>query len=140
METGVTIRRIIEKQIGARIGKGKVILVFGPRQSGKTTLVRMIAASSGLDTLWLSGDEPDTRGLLAEATSTRLKALIGNKRLVIIDEAQRIANIGITLKLCADTLPGGHHWGQVRLHAFLISQAAIRQSESSSPRLLQPPP
>ena len=99
------IHRKIGQQVGARIGKGKVILVFGPRQSGKTTLVRMVAKDSHLDPLWLSGDEPDTRGLLAEATSTRLKALIGGRRLVVIDEAQRIANIGITLKLCADTLP-----------------------------------
>jgi predicted AAA+ superfamily ATPase len=105
METNNTIHRTIEKQIGDRIGKGKVILLFGPRQSGKTTLVRMVAANSGLDPLWLTGDEPDTRGLLAEATSTRLKALIGRRRLVIIDEAQRISNIGITLKLCADMLP-----------------------------------
>lgn len=105
MKTTDSIHRAIERQIEAKIGKGKVILLLGPRQSGKTTLVRMIAAQSGLDPLWLSGDEPDTRGLLAEATSTRLKAIIGSKRLVIIDEAQRISNIGITLKLCTDMLP-----------------------------------
>ncbi len=100
------INRAIGKRIQERIGKGKVILLLGPRQSGKTTLIRMIAANSGLDTLWLSGDEPDTRQLLSEATSTRLRAIIGGKKLVVIDEAQRIANIGITLKLCADQLTG----------------------------------
>lgn len=100
-----SIKRNIAGQLRARIGKGKVILLFGPRQSGKTTLVREIAADSGLDTLWLSGDEADTRTLLSNTTSTRLKALFGSKKLVIIDEAQRIANIGITLKLCADMIP-----------------------------------
>jgi hypothetical protein len=105
MKTPKPINRAIEKQIRAKIGKGKVILVLGPRQSGKTTLVRCVAGQSGFDPLWLSGDEPDTRGLLAEATSTRLKAIIGDRRLVIIDEAQRISNIGLTLKLCADMLP-----------------------------------
>lgn len=105
MKTNNSIHRAISEQIGARIGKGKVILLFGPRQAGKTTLVRTLAADSGLDTLWLSGDEPDTRGLLTDVTSTRLKALIGGKLLVIIDEAQRIPNIGLTLKLCADMLP-----------------------------------
>lgn len=105
MQTSNSIYRTIEKRMSARIGKGKVILLFGPRQSGKTTLVRAVAANSGLDPLWLSGDEPDTRGLLSGATSTRLKALAGGKRLVIIDEAQRIADIGITLKLFADMIP-----------------------------------
>ncbi|KAF0214708.1 MAG: hypothetical protein FD174_4319 [Geobacteraceae bacterium] len=105
MKTTISIQRAIEKQIGSKIGKGKIILLLGPRQSGKTTLVRMVASKSGIDPLWLSGDEPDTRGLLAEITSTRLKAIIGGKRLVIIDEAQRISNIGLTLKLCADMLP-----------------------------------
>ena len=105
METQKNVSRLIEQRIAERIGQGKVILVFGPRQSGKTTLMHAVAEKSGMDPLWLSGDEPDIRGLLAEATSTRLKSLLGGKRLVIIDEAQRIANIGITLKLCADTLP-----------------------------------
>lgn len=105
MKTQKNVSRLIESRIAERIGKGKVILVFGPRQSGKTTLMRAVTEKSGIDPLWLSGDEPDIRGLLAEATSTRLKSLLGGKRLVIIDEAQRIANIGVTLKLCADTLP-----------------------------------
>src|SRR5919198_4435479 len=105
MNTTNSVNRIIASQISGKIGKGKVILLFGPRQSGKTTLVRIIAADSGLDTLWLSGDESDTRILLSDTTSTRLKALFGAKPLVIIDEAQRVVDIGITLKLCADLLP-----------------------------------
>lgn len=105
MNTTNSIKRSIADQLRARIGKGKIILLFGPRQSGKTTLVREIAADSGLDTLWLSGDETDTRTMLSNTTSTRLKALFGSKKLVIIDEAQRIANIGLTLKLCADMIP-----------------------------------
>lgn len=105
MNTTNSIKRSIADQLRARIGKGKIILLFGPRQSGKTTLVREIAADSGLDTLWLSGDEADTRTMLSNTTSTRLKALFGSKKLVIIDEAQRIANIGLTLKLCADMIP-----------------------------------
>ncbi len=105
MKTLNAIKRSIKEQINERIGKGKIVLLFGPRQSGKTTLVRTITADSGLDALWLSGDEADIRVLLSETTSTRLKALFGTKRLVIIDEAQRINNIGIALKLCADMLP-----------------------------------
>lgn len=105
MNTAISIKRVIADQLRARIGKGKVILLFGPRQSGKTTLVREMVTDSGLDSLWLSGDESDTRALLSNTTSTRLKALFGSKKLVIIDEAQRISNIGLTLKLCADMIP-----------------------------------
>jgi len=105
MNTTNSIKRSITGQLRAKIGKSKIILLFGPRQSGKTTLVREIVADSGLDTLWLSGDEADTRTLLSNTTSTRLKAMFGSKKLVIIDEAQRIANIGLTLKLCADMIP-----------------------------------
>jgi len=96
METQKNVSRLLEHRIMERIGQGKVILVFGPRQSGKTTLMHAVAEKSGMDFLWLSGDEPDIRGLLAEATSTRLKSLLGGKRLVIIDEAQRIPNSFLT--------------------------------------------
>lgn len=105
MKPKINIHRAVERQIIERIGKGKIILLFGPRQSGKTTLVRKIAEKFEPYTLWLSGDEPDIRSFMPEATSTRLKALTGNKKLVIIDEAQRIPNIGLTLKLYADMLP-----------------------------------
>ncbi len=55
--------------------------------------------------IFMNCDEPDIRRALSRRTSTELKALIGNNRLVLIDEAQRIAEIGLTLKLLADTLP-----------------------------------
>jgi predicted AAA+ superfamily ATPase len=100
------IERLLEETIIKRIGKGKIVLLLGPRQSGKTTLARAVAGKSGLDTLWLSGDEPDIRAMLAEATSTRLKSLIGRKKLVVIDEAQRIPAIGNTLKLLVDLVAG----------------------------------
>lgn len=55
--------------------------------------------------LWLNGDEPDVRALFENATSTRLKSIIGTKEVVVIDEAQRISNIGLSLKLIIDTNP-----------------------------------
>lgn len=99
------IARILDQKIRKDLFKGKAIILYGPRQSGKTTLIRKIATESGLPFLFQSGDEPDTRELFENATSTRLKALIGDRKLVVIDEAQRIANIGIAIKLITDNLP-----------------------------------
>ena len=68
------------------------------RQVGKTTLVKKIATEVGLPVSWLSGDEPDVRLALGNTTSTQFKNLIGQAKIVVIDEAQRIENIGLTLK------------------------------------------
>jgi hypothetical protein len=55
--------------------------------------------------IWLSGDESDNRGILANPTSTALRTIIGNKKIIVIDEAQRIADIGIAVKLLVDNYP-----------------------------------
>ena len=98
------IPRILETSIKRDLFKGKAIIIFGPRQSGKTTLINKISESEGIPFMIMNGDEPDTRELLENATSTKLKTIIGNHKLLIIDEAQRIANIGITIKLITDNL------------------------------------
>jgi uncharacterized protein len=82
--------------------KGKALLITGPRQVGKSTLVTELVNQTGLPYLWLNGDEADVRENYSNTTSIRLKALIGNYKLVIFDEAQRITNIGITIKLLID--------------------------------------
>jgi len=96
------IKRTLEKKIFERFRKGKIILLLGPRQVGKTTLCQSILEKYDSPALWFNGDEPDVRDILSNTTSTRLKGFIGKNRLVIIDEAQRIKNIGITLKLLVD--------------------------------------
>ncbi|RMI09324.1 MAG: ATP-binding protein [Calditrichaeota bacterium] len=99
------IQRILLENIQKRLFKGKIITLIGARQVGKTTLLRQLAPSLPQPILWLNGDEPDVRIRLSNATSTYLKSLIGQHRVVIIDEAQRITNIGITLKLIVDQIP-----------------------------------
>lgn len=99
------IQRTISDPILNNIGKGKIILIFGPRQVGKTTLARQIMKKYENDHLWLNGDEPDIRSILTDATSSVLKTLSGQKSIVVIDEAQQIKNIGLTLKLFHDTFP-----------------------------------
>jgi len=96
------INREITHQIKDDLFKGKAIVITGPRRVGKTTLIKFIQESSGKETLFLNCDEADVRPMLENATSTQLKFLIGNNTLVLIDEAQRVKNIGITLKLLVD--------------------------------------
>ena len=96
------INRELEQLINARIYQKKAIIVIGPRQVGKTTLLNQIAQDSRLKTLFLNCDEPDVRKKLDLPTTTQLKALIGSSELILIDEAQRVRNIGITLKLLID--------------------------------------
>lgn len=99
------ITRIIEKSIESYCFKGKAILLFGARQVGKTTMLRMMLERMGYSTLYLNGDEADSRELLSHTTTTRLQNLFGNNTIVVIDEAQKIEDIGTTIKLCADNIP-----------------------------------
>ncbi|WP_395051891.1 ATP-binding protein [Flavobacterium sp.] len=98
------VTRFLEHIITSNLYKNKVILILGARQTGKTTLLKKIAEQQER-TIWLNGDEYDIQQRFKNATSTNLKALIGNHKLVIIDEAQRIENIGLSLKLLHDTYP-----------------------------------
>jgi len=102
--TDKIIKRSLEDLIMPNLFKGKVIIILGPRQAGKTTLARRLSDASGIEALWLSGDEADVREMLSNTTSARLKAIAGRHKLIIIDEAQRIRDIGLTLKLFADML------------------------------------
>lgn len=118
------IKRILEEKIEKNLFKGKVIILYGARQAGKTTLVKSLynRLNDGLEdkflnlvgsknssnltgSVYLNCDEPDIKDALTDKTSTELKYFIGNRKLVIIDEAQRVKNIGLTLKLLVDNFP-----------------------------------
>jgi uncharacterized protein len=98
------IERILEKTIKNRLNKGKAIVLLGARQVGKTTLLKAIFAKS-LDVLWLNGDELDVQALFETISATRLKAIFGTKKIIVIDEAQRIKDIGLRMKLITDQIP-----------------------------------
>ncbi len=97
--------RLLEKRIKSHLFKGKAIIIYGARRVGKTTLVKKIQ-SEYTESLYLNCDEPDVRFALTDKTSTELLNYIGHKKLVIVDEAQRVKNIGLTLKLLVDNAPG----------------------------------
>lgn len=98
------IERLLENHIRNQLGKGKAIILMGARQVGKTTLLRDIIKDSE-NTLWLNGDEADVQDLLDKPSAVRLKQFFGTNTTVVIDEAQRIPDIGLKLKLITDSLP-----------------------------------
>lgn len=100
------IERSLYQKILSRIEDRRAIILFGARQVGKTTLLRHLLDQLDPEYLWLNGDEPDIRKQLQDASSTFLRSLIGNRTLLVIDEAQRIENIGIIIKLITDQIPG----------------------------------
>ncbi len=98
------IKRILYSTILSKIFKGKSIILIGARQVGKTTLLKTLLSENS-DLLWLNGDELDIQKLFTNISATRLKAVIGQNKIVVIDEAQRIENIGLRLKLITDSIP-----------------------------------
>lgn len=95
------IHRIIEQLIKNDFGRGKIIVLMGARQVGKTTLFDSVVSGSS-NVLRLNCDNYDDRSDLENKTSTELRQLMGNHEVVIIDEAQRAKNIGLSLKMLAD--------------------------------------
>lgn len=96
------ITRDLQKVIEERCHKGKAIILIGARQVGKSTLFSEICNGIEGNVLSLNCDDPETRAMLTNANQSELKLLIGNNKTVIIDEAQRVAGIGITLKIITD--------------------------------------
>src|SRR5690554_5450842 len=92
--------RFIKYQIEKKFGSEKAIILIGPRQVGKTTLVREILEKK--DFLFLNGDDPTVRRLLRSPNTKELQNIIGEKKFVFVDEAQRIENIGLTSKIITD--------------------------------------
>lgn len=97
------IKRKLEEVIEANVQTGKAIILLGPRQTGKTTLLSHIASQKG-DFLLLDCDEILIRERLENANLENLKQLIGDHKLVFIDEAQRVTNIGLSLKIILDRI------------------------------------
>ena len=102
------IQREIDAFLARRMFSGKVLVVYGPRQSGKTTAIEHYLEASGLapQTATFNGDEMADRELLADASAERLKLLIGNKKVLFIDEAHKIPGIGWVLKRLSDKVGG----------------------------------
>lgn len=100
------IQRELFGVLARKIDFKKAILLLGPRQVGKTTLVRRLAESLGKPFLYLNGDDLTTQQALQNANLSFLKAYLGSYQVMVVDEAQRIPQIGLTLKLIVDNIEG----------------------------------
>lgn len=98
------ITRRLQPKIEQALSHGLVAIVYGARQTGKTTIAKQIA-DTYTNPLYLTCDDPTVVANLTEKSATELGAYIGNANMVIIDEAQRVENIGISIKLIHDTYP-----------------------------------
>lgn len=97
------IIRQLEAEILKNLKDQKVIVLLGARQVGKTSLLTKITEKQD-KVLWFYGDDADTREYFQNPNATKLKNLIGSNKIVVIDEAQRIENIGLCLKIIYDQI------------------------------------
>src|SRR5690606_3721712 len=99
---------IVRKQIDyalKRLFKGKAFIVFGPRQTGKTTFVeQLLAETKNKSVLRLNGDDADVRDYLAKPNITQLTQMLAGYDILFIDEAQRISEIGVLIKIIVDRI------------------------------------
>jgi len=95
------ITRILETQIRKRLFSGKAIILSGPRQAGKTTLINKVLEGER-NVLLLDGDDPTVINLLNRPNTEQIRQLIGSNKIVFIDESQRINEIGLTSKIIVD--------------------------------------
>lgn len=152
------INRLVSSSISADFFRGKVIAILGPRQVGKTTLLSQLSIPES-DILWLNCDNTDDCQALENQTTTGLRQLVGQKRFVIIDEAQRVKNIGLTLKMMADTFreqvqvivtgssslelsnqvsePATGRIYEYRLYPLSLAELSLRSSVREEQRLLE---
>ena len=99
------IHRIIQPQVESRLVPGKVVVLLGPRQVGKTTLLRDILAKEEAPFLLVAGEDRVTQTWLGSQSIETLRQNIGQYQLLVVDEAQHVPNIGLNLKLIVDHLP-----------------------------------
>ena len=97
--------RDLQSIIQERCFQGKAIILLGARQVGKTTLLKKIIQEQQVEALYLNCDEPQTVTALTNCNLRELRMVIGANKFVVIDEAQKVDNIGLTLKLIVDNMP-----------------------------------
>lgn len=97
--------RNLQSIIQERCFQGKAIILLGARQVGKTTLLKKIIQEQQVEALYLNCDEPQTVTALTNCNLRELQMVFGANKFVVIDEAQKVDNIGLTLKLIVDNMP-----------------------------------
>ena len=101
----IIVKRAIESQIEEGIGKNKVLLLLGTRRVGKTFLIKSIQKKLAQPAVNLNGEDFEVQALLKNITAANYNLIVGSAKLLIIDEAQAVPDIGKILKFMIDTIP-----------------------------------
>lgn len=88
-----------------RLKPGKVVVIYGARRTGKTTLLKEFLKGETAPYLLVSGEDITIQGYLSSQSIEKLKSFVGSNRLLVVDEAQKVQNIGLNLKLIVDHVP-----------------------------------
>ena len=99
------ISRAIEQKIIENLKPNKVVIIFGARRVGKTELIKRVTERINEDYLLLNGEDVEHIMVLEQRSTSNYNRLLGDKNLLIIDEAQAVPEIGLKLKLMVDTIP-----------------------------------
>ena len=99
------VSRTIISQLEDQLFKGKVLILYGARRTGKTTLAKHLLAKFSEKSAYINCELQEYKDALSTTNSGLLAEFIGNRELIIFDEAQHIANIGLVLKVLVDTFP-----------------------------------
>jgi uncharacterized protein len=103
----MNIPRFLTGQMIEKINSSKKVLVlYGARQTGKTTLVNEIIIQLDKKTIMVNADQLKYHDILSSRDSMKMKSIVSGFDLIVIDEAQRIPEIGINLKILHDEIPG----------------------------------
>ena len=94
------IQRLLSDVVIDKLNTSKKgVVIYGPRQVGKTTLSNEIIKNLGLKTLTVNGDQSRFVDIITSRDSEKIESLVSDYEMLFIDEAQRIPEIGINLKI-----------------------------------------
>lgn len=99
------ITRKLSQVLKEKVKKKKTLIILGPRQTGKTTLMKGLQKQLPKPSEYFNCDDPEVRGELENLSSRKAKQLIGANQVLLIDEGQRVKNIGLSLKILHDNFP-----------------------------------
>lgn len=122
------IERYLYKKIISNLAKQKVSVLLGARRVGKTELLKKVYEYAGRDAMWLNGEDENAEALLAERSAANYKSLLQDKKLLIIDEAQYVPDIGRKVKLMIDEIKP--------LHIIITGSSAFDISQQSGEPLV----
>jgi len=96
------VKRFLKDIISKDLFKNKAVIIYGARQVGKTTLVNELVKGLDKPVLFLNGDDADIRELFSDFSASKFIPVIGNNKIVVLDEAQRIPDTGLVIKIIND--------------------------------------